>query len=194
VKLAALYVMTCSHRTLEGIFKLPPQYACADLHWTMKTWTRACTVLQESGFLKWDSRTNVLLIVNALRYQAPENPNQAEAALRRISDLPDTPLLQEFCDLAFDNCYRKGATTAAQLFGKQLHEQLDQRLGKQLRPLNLKPLTQPVPKTKPIPVSLSEPRLNGAQKWDEGLLVSQSEEEQKEIELRKINPHLGNVG
>src|SRR5678815_3021433 len=103
VKLAALYVMTCSHRCLEGIFKLPPQYACADLHCTLKTWKSACTVLQESGCLKWDSRTNVILIVNALRYQAPENPNQAAAALRRIKDLPDTPLLQEFCALALDH-------------------------------------------------------------------------------------------
>lgn len=128
-KLAALYVLTCEHRHLEGIYKLPPQYACADLHWTMKTWKSACTVLQESGFLKWDSRTNVILIVNALRYQAPENPNQTSAALRRINDLPDTPLLQEFRDLAMDYCYRKGATPAAQAFAQLLREQLGERLG-----------------------------------------------------------------
>lgn len=155
VKLAALYVLTCSHRHLEGIFKLPPQYACADLHWTMKTWKRALTILQESGFLKWDSRTNVVLIVNALRYQAPENPNQSKAALRRIKDIPDTPLLQDFCSLALDHCYRKGATPEAQAFAQLLRQQLEEQLGERFRPLNLQSKSEPQPKTK----SESQPRL-----------------------------------
>jgi hypothetical protein len=189
VKLAALYVMTCSHRSLEGIFKLPPQYACADLHWTLKTWKSACTVLQESGFLKWDSRTNVILIVNALRYQAPENPNQTSAALRRINDLPDTQLLQVFCALAMDHCYRKGATPAAQAFAQQLQQQLHERLGQPLSPLNLKPLTQPQPQ--PITQPLTQPpRLNGEGESDCLLPQGESDQERKESETRKRFPHL----
>jgi hypothetical protein len=187
VKLAALYVMTCSHRSLEGIFKLPPQYACADLHWTLKTWKRVCTVLQESGFLKWDSRTNVLLIVNALRYQAPENPNQASAALRRINDLPETPLLQEFCALALDHCYRKGATPAAQGFAQLLQQQLHERLGQPLSPLNLKPLTQPQPITQSLTRS---PRLNGEGNPDCFLQKVETDEDRKEAETMKRFPHL----
>lgn len=147
VKLAGLYLMSCPHRHLEGIFILPHQYACADLHWTTKTWKSACTVLEESGFLKWDSLTNVILIVNALRYQAPENPNQAFAALRRIKELPDTPLLQDFCRLALEHCTVNGATPAAQAFAQQLHQQLQERLGEQLAPLNLNLLSQSQPKT-----------------------------------------------
>lgn len=186
-KLASLYAMTCPHRSLEGIFKLPPQYACADLHWTLKTWKSACTVLQESGFLKWDSRTNVILILNALRYQAPENPNQASAALRRIKDLPDTPLLQEFCALAMDHCYRKGATPAAQAFAQQLQQQLHERLGQPLSPLNLKSQSEPQPETQPQP---QPPRLNGEGNRDSFLQKVVTEEELKEAETRKRFPHL----
>jgi hypothetical protein len=142
VKLAGLYLMSCPHRHLEGIFILPPQYACADLHWTTKTWNSTCTVLEESGFLKRDSLTNVILIVNALRYQAPENPNQAFAALRRINELPDTPLLQDFCQLALEHCTGNGATPAAQAFAQQLHQQLKERLGEPFAPLNLNLLSQ----------------------------------------------------
>jgi len=81
IKLASLYLLTCPHRHMEGIFKLPPQYACADLHWSMKSWKTAIVVLETSGFLKWDSSTNVVLIIDALRYQIPENPNQIESVI-----------------------------------------------------------------------------------------------------------------
>ncbi|MEQ1847107.1 MAG: hypothetical protein ABL983_16180 [Nitrospira sp.] len=150
VKLAALYVMTCSHRHLEGIFKLPPQYACADLNWTMKSWKSALVFLQESHFLKWDSRTSIVLIINALRYQAPENENQRTAAIRRIKDLPITPLLQDFCSLALDHCYRNGATGQAKVFAQQLNELLHERLGQPFNPLNLQSESQSEtqPKTK----------------------------------------------
>ncbi|MEQ1845685.1 MAG: hypothetical protein ABL983_08920 [Nitrospira sp.] len=143
VKLAALYVMTCSHRHLEGIFKLPPQYACADLGWTMKSWKSALMFLQESHFLKWDSRTSVVLIVNALRYQAPENENQRTAAIRRIKDLPCTPLLQDFCSLALDHCHRKGTTEQAKVFAQQVKELLHERLGQPFTPLNLQSESEP---------------------------------------------------
>ncbi len=189
VKLAALYVMTCPHRSLEGIFKLPPQYACADLHWNLKTWKSACSILQESGFLKWDSRTNVILIINALRYQAPENPNQAAAALRRIKDLPDTLLLKEFCALALDHCYRKGTGPAAQAFAQQLQEQLGERLVQWLPPLNLQSQSEPQPQPKTQPQSES-PRLNGEGHSECVSPQVETDEERKEYETRKKNPHL----
>lgn len=185
VKLAALYLLSCSHRHLEGIFQLPPQYACADLRWTMKTWQRARTVLEECGFLKWDSRTNVILIVNALRYQAPENPNQASAALRRIKNLPDTHLLQEFCRLALEHCIGNGATPAAQAFAQQLHQQLQEPLGERFAPLNLNLLTKTKTQTQ---TEAEPPRLNG----DGNLALPQVEtdEERKEAETRRKFPHL----
>jgi hypothetical protein len=163
VKLAALYLLTCSHRHLEGIYVLPLQYACSDLRWSLKSWKSALTVLQESGFLKWDSQTSVVLIVNALRYQSPENPNQSAAALRRIKDLPDTPLLQEFCALALDHCYRKGATPAAQAFTQLLRQQLDERLGQPLSPLNLKSQSEPQPQPK---TQSESPRQGGEGEMD----------------------------
>ena len=159
VKLAALYVMTCSHRTLEGIFKLPHQYACADLHWTTKTWNNARTFLEESGFLKWDSQKNVILIVNALRYQAPENPNQAAAAFRRIRDLPKSQLLQEFYALAVKHCYTQEAGEAGQGFVEELNQQLGVWCGLLLPPLNLLSESEsPTPTSAQTPTESLPPR------------------------------------
>jgi hypothetical protein len=185
VRLAALYLLTCSHRSSEGIFKLPPQYACADLRWTLKSWKHACTVLRECGFLKVDSLTNVVLIVNALLYQTPDNPNQTEAALRRIKDLPDTPLLQEFGALALEHCYRKGATAAAQGFAQRLHQHLTERFPQLLSPLNLQSQSQTQTQTQ-----TQSPRLNGDGSSDALLLHVESDEERKEAETRRRFPHL----
>ena len=91
-KLLALYLLTNSHRTLEGIFILPVQYALADLKWSKKRFARGMAILTKDEFLRYDAETGVLLIRNALRYQTVENDNQAKSVLRRIADLPGTPL------------------------------------------------------------------------------------------------------
>lgn len=170
-KLALLYAESCPHRHLEGIYTLPPEYACADLGWTLKSWTSALSILQTSGFIKWDAQSKTILLVDSLRYQAPENENQTDGAIRRITDLPGSPLIQEFCAIAWDHCNRKGASRAFKQFVDKLlkqtntqlpeqaptllseqtptllPEQTPTQLVKQGRSLNLKPLTNTKPLT-----------------------------------------------
>ena len=126
-KLAALYVLTCRHRHLEGIFVLPICYMAADLRWSVKRVRRALVNLENAGFLKVDAGSNLILIRNALRYQFPENPNMIEGCLRRILELPKTGLLQEFQGLVREHCYRKGVSSVAQSFHQLLEERLTQR-------------------------------------------------------------------
>lgn len=141
-KLMALYLLTCSHRRLEGIFVLPVPYVCADLGLSEKRVKKCLSVLSRDGFLKFDEKTKVLLLRNALRYQSPENPNQAEACLRRLRDLPYTDLLIEFQQLAQQHCYRKGAPPYAQAFYQQLLQLFSQRFGERFHQHpNLQPLT-----------------------------------------------------
>lgn len=156
-KLGLLYAESCPHRHLEGIFTLPPEYACADLGWNLKSWTSTLHTLQTSGFIRWDAQAKIILIVDALRYQSPENDNQTDGAIRRILDLPESPLIQEFCAIALDHCNQKGASRAFKLFVEKLFKQtgtelpeptptlLPQQgptqLKEQGRSLNLKPPT-----------------------------------------------------
>lgn len=137
-KLLALHILTSPHRNPEGIFNLPLSYIAADMKWTRSKVQKAIDRLIADGFILFDHKTELMLIRNALKYQVPENPNQAESVMRRVKELPSSPLLQEFLELANQHCYRKGAGSAAQAFCVRLAEVLAQRLPQELsEPLTL---------------------------------------------------------
>lgn len=108
LKLFALYLLTNQHRTMEGIFVLPVPYMAADLRWSPKKIDQMMTALRDEEFISYDLDTNTILIRNALKYQSPENPNQSEACLRRIKELPKSSIVREFQVVARKHCYRKG--------------------------------------------------------------------------------------
>jgi hypothetical protein len=99
-RLAALYLLTCPHRTTEGLFRLPIEYAATDLGWPARRFAKALGELVADGFIEHDPDAQVVLIVNALKWQAPQNPNQATAAVRVLRTLPATPLLTRLYQLA----------------------------------------------------------------------------------------------
>lgn len=100
----AFYVLTSPHRTTEGLFRMPLDYAATDMGWTRKRFDKAFSELLTDGFVEYDWNTSVCLIVNALRYQSPQNPNQVKAAVKAIGQLPPTGLLDRFRTLAETVC------------------------------------------------------------------------------------------
>ena len=99
-KLLALYLLTCEHRTTEGYFRLPKQYMMADLNWSPEQLEEPFGQLLQDGFIEWDPSTSVILIVKALAYQSPQNPNQATGAANAIALLPPNALEKRFRELA----------------------------------------------------------------------------------------------
>ena len=182
VKLFALYVITSAHRTLEGIFLLPLLYASADLRWSMKKVTKMIEFLTQEEFLKFDPKTTTLLIRNALRYQSPENDNQAKSCLRRIASLPTSDLLPDFLLLAKQHCLRTGASPYAQTFYTLLEQQLSQQfaqpLAQPLSPLNLNLQSESL--TKPKTLNL-QPRSNGGTEGDLSLTLRGEESERGNV-------------
>ena len=152
LKLFALYILTNQHRTMEGIFVLPVPYMAADLRWPTKKIDQMMTALRSEDFISYDLDTNTILIRNALKYQSPENPNQSEACLRRIKELPKSSIVREFQMVARKHCYRKGASTSAQAFAQLLDKLLLEHFHEQLYPtgstLNLESSSSPEPRTK----------------------------------------------
>lgn len=115
-RLLALYLLTCEHRTTEGLFLLKKKYVEADLGWSTERFTKGFGELLEAGFIEYDDEAQVCLIVNALRYQAPQNENQAKNAVKRLAELPPTPLTSTFKRLA-------------EQFSERLAEQLPEGFG-----------------------------------------------------------------
>lgn len=118
-KLLAFYLLTGPHRTTEGLYRLPHKYAEADMEWSRERFAEGLAELVADGFCEYDEDAQVVLIVGAMKYQACANPNVAKAAVRRLSELPETRLKQRFADLA-------------KQFDKHLSEQLPEGFGEPL--------------------------------------------------------------
>lgn len=95
-----LYILTCDHRNTEGLFRLPQQYISSDLGWASERLTDPFAKLIKRGFIHYDAVAEVVLITKALKWQYPATERQIKGAIRVIEELPSTPLLTLFIDLA----------------------------------------------------------------------------------------------
>jgi hypothetical protein len=123
-KLLGLFLLTGSHRRTEGLYRLPVPYMAADLGWPEKRARKALDELIAEGFVAFDERAGVVLILKALKHQGLDNPNQIKAALDAISELPRTDLLTGLLQAAERFC---------ELFAERLRERFPERLGQPLR-------------------------------------------------------------
>jgi hypothetical protein len=64
-------------------------YLSADIGWPPHRIEKPFRRQLEAGFVDYDADTDVMLIVSALKYQAPENPTQAKHAVKKLMELPD---------------------------------------------------------------------------------------------------------
>lgn len=133
MRLAAFYLLTCPHRTTEGLFKLPLPYVQADMGWLPKRIEKTFTKLEEAGFIR--RHEDVVLIRMALKYQSPQNANQVTAALTALETVPETPLDAEFGQLA---------KRFSERLCKGLLERFGERFGNALA-LTLAPTQSPSP-------------------------------------------------
>lgn len=106
-KLLGLYILTCEHRTVEGLFRLPLNYMAGDLGWPRERLAEPLAELLAEGFIEHDPERSLVLIVNAMKYQCPQNPNMVTHALRLLAPIPpDSPLTSTFKRLAERYCQR----------------------------------------------------------------------------------------
>lgn len=138
-RLLALYILTCEHRTTEGLFRLPKQYILADLEWSAEQLAEPFRRLLEDGFIEYDEAAKVMLIVKALAYQAPANPNGVKHAVAAVAKVPKTPLYARFYALA-------------EQYSERLHEGLPEPLGEPPAPA-----PAPAPAPERLPVGNGEP-------------------------------------
>ena len=115
--LLGAYILTCDHRTTEGIYYLPREYMVGDLPdgWDLPRLDACLAPLLDHDFLRYDFKARVAFIPKAMKYQRPDTPQQQKSAIRNIRNLPKTPLLADLFE-------------AAEAFAKPFHQALLQAI------------------------------------------------------------------
>lgn len=88
-KLLALYLMTCSHSTIVGVFRLPDGYISEDLGWVPERVAEGFAELFRKGFANRCGTSKWVWICKHLDWNKPENPNQRKAAAKVALSIPD---------------------------------------------------------------------------------------------------------
>jgi len=97
-KLLGLYILTCKHRSTEGLFHLPVAYAAEDMELSVAATRKALRELEAREFVSYDEKAQVLFIHKALTYpgQAPVSEKQVAGAMNALSHVPPSPLWDDF--------------------------------------------------------------------------------------------------
>jgi hypothetical protein len=88
-KLLALYLMSCSHSTIAGVFRLPDGYVGEDLRWSFERVSKGFVELFQKGFANRCETTKWVWILKHLEWNKPENPNQRKAAAKIAASIPN---------------------------------------------------------------------------------------------------------
>jgi len=95
-KLICIYILSCEHYASEGLYRLPIQYASADLNWTFERTKKAIKGLIDNKFISYDFDSNIILIIKALKFYNPNGTNQKTAFIKRLKKMPKTNLMIPF--------------------------------------------------------------------------------------------------
>jgi hypothetical protein len=96
----ALYLLTCEHRNLEGLYRLPYAYISADLDWPVEDVRERMATLIFSGFIHYDEAARVVFLPKALKYHSVTSENHVKGAINDLQAVPDTTLYELFLGAA----------------------------------------------------------------------------------------------
>jgi hypothetical protein len=85
----AVYLLTCPHGTISGVFRLPDGYVCDDMQWSSERVNATLIELLNKGFANRCETTKWVWIVKHFDWNKPENPNQFKSAAKIASSIPD---------------------------------------------------------------------------------------------------------
>jgi hypothetical protein len=84
-----LYLLTCQHGTIAGVFRVPDGYACEDLQWTPERVAEGFANVSAKGFATRCEATKWVWVSKFLEWNQPENPNQRKSAVKVALSVPD---------------------------------------------------------------------------------------------------------
>jgi hypothetical protein len=146
-KLLFLYLITCPHRNIIGFYRLPKKYIAADLGWSVERVSKVLETLCEAGLIGYDEAVSIVLVRKFLRHNTIENPNMQKAAVKKINELEDNCLFEDF--LTFVQTLEKPLERVEETVKKRLHKELHKELRKEYRNTEPEPEPEPEPEEEP---------------------------------------------
>lgn len=99
-KLLGAYLLTCSHGTIAGCFRLPDGYVCEDLRWPETRVAEGFTQLLAKGWANRCGTTKWVWIRRFLEWNKPQNPNQRKSLRSAACQIPENcSWLADFIEL-----------------------------------------------------------------------------------------------
>lgn len=144
-KCLAAYLLSSPHSNMIGCFRLPLEYAAADLNWQRDVLTRCIEELEGGGFVRYDARTSWLIIHRYLKWNPLENWNVGKAAAKLITGVPRTSAVYE---PLIDALVEHNVAFLPKGFVDGLRT---------VTPRVTQPLPQPLPNQEPEPIQEPEP-------------------------------------
>lgn len=126
-KFLFLYLLTTPHSNSLGAFVLPSGYISADLRWKSRKANAAFSNLLTKGLIFYDKENELVVIKNYLKHNPLENPNQTKGAIKTVSQLPKSQLLQH----VIKQLNKKHHKDLVLQINKQLPEPLSEQFIKQ---------------------------------------------------------------
>jgi hypothetical protein len=88
-KFLALYLLTCPHGNLSGVFRLPIAYVANDTGWESERLRKGFQTLSDAGWLRRDEdRNGWTWVLKWSKWNPPDNPNQRKAADKQLDAVP----------------------------------------------------------------------------------------------------------
>lgn len=91
-----LYVLTCPHGNLLGLFVLKKGYIIEDLKVLSKDLERDLKELVFSGMIDYDEKCGLVWVKKFLKHNPLTNPNQFKAVPKILNELPKSHLILDF--------------------------------------------------------------------------------------------------
>jgi hypothetical protein len=95
-KLLYLYLLTCRHRTMIGLYEMPKGYIADDLRWGIDRVSKGLRCLIDKGFILYDEPSRFVLIPMFLKHNPLDGPKQEAGAVNVFKKLPNTALFLDF--------------------------------------------------------------------------------------------------
>jgi len=107
-----LYLLTCKHSNLTGLFIMPLAYMANDIGWKplargLERAVQGLDNLRKLGRIDYDDATETVLMVNHLKHRPLDCENRVSGALAALGEIPQSRLFSRLLEIIEKNEDRK---------------------------------------------------------------------------------------